>query len=107
MEGNMKVTFVKNNYLMIWNLLYGPSISIKTHAFKQKLWLTYKKEYRAIEHDKDEILTDIKNFIPDDNTLYDLLDDTKVFEQLEKETERHRMELMRIWDSTKKKSLKN
>jgi len=103
----MKITFTKNNYLIIWNLLYGPSISIKTHAFKQKLWLTYRKEYKAIEHDKDEILMDIKNFIPDDNTLYDLLEDTKVFNQLEKETERHRLELMKIWDTTKKQITAN
>jgi len=102
----MKITFIKNNYLIIWNLLYGPSISIKTHAVKQKLWLTYKKEYKAIEHDKDEILKDYKNFIPDDNTLYDLLEDSKVFTQLEKDTERHRLELMKIWDSNKKKIIK-
>lgn len=102
----MKLTFIKNNYLLIWNLLYGSSISIKTSAFKQKLWLTYKKEYKAIEYDKDEILKDIKNFIPDDNTLYDLLEDTKVFNQLERETERHRLELMKAWDSCKKEITK-
>lgn len=102
----MRLTFVKNNYIIIWNLLYGPSISIKTHAFKQKLWLTYKKEYKAIENDKKEILMDYKNFIPDDNTLYDLLEDTGVFNQLEKATERHRMELMKAWDSGKKKITK-
>lgn len=98
----MKLTFIKNNYLIIWNLLYGSSISMKTKAFKQKLWITYKKEYKAIENDKDEILKDIKNYIPDDNTLYDLLEDTKVFRQLEQETEKHRLELMKSWDHYKK-----
>ncbi len=102
----MKITFLVNNYLTIWNLLYGPSISMKTHAFKQKLWITYKKEYKAIEHNKDEILMDIKNFIPDDNTLYELLEDTKVFTQLEKESEKHRIELMKIWDKSKKQIIK-
>lgn len=98
----MKINFVQNNYLLIWNLLYGPSISIKTHAFKQKLWLTYKKEYKAIEHDKDEILTDLRNFIPDNNTMYALFEDTKVFEPLERDTERHRLFLMKSWDRLKK-----
>ena len=50
----MKLTFIKNNYLIIWNLLYGSSISMKTKAFKQKLWITYKKEYKAIENDKEQ-----------------------------------------------------
>lgn len=99
----MRLTFIKNNYLLIWNLLYGPSISIKTHAVKQKLWLIYKKEYKAIEQDKDAILKDRKNFIPDDNTLYDLLEDTKVMDHLEKETEKHRMELMKVWDQYKRR----
>ncbi len=102
----MRLTFIKNNYMIIWNLLYGPSISTKTHAFKQKLWLTYKKEYKAIENDKNEILRDLKNFIPDDNTLYDLLEDTSVFSQLEKATEKHRIELMKAWDSSKKRIIK-
>lgn len=106
----MNLTFIKNNDLLIWNLLYGSSISLKVHAFKQKLWLTYKKEYKKIENDKDEILKDSKNFIPDDNTLYDLLMDTKVFEKLESETEKERLELTKAWDKIKvqvKKTLKD
>ena len=102
----MRINFIKNNYLLIWNLLYGPSISIKTHAFKQKLWLTYKKEYKALASDKDEILMDIKNYIPNNNTLYDKIEDLKIFETLEKEAEKHRLELMKIWDFHKKRLIK-
>lgn len=98
----MNIKFVKNNDLLIWNLLYGTSVSLKVHAFKQKLWLTYKKEYKKIENDKDEILKDDKNFIPDDNTLYSLLSDTKVFEKIESDTEKERLELIKAWDKHKK-----
>lgn len=99
----MKINFITNNYLLIWNLLYGPSISMKMHMFKQKLWLIYKKEYKKIENDKDEILSDYKNFIPDDNTLYDLIEDSSVFPALTKEVERHRIKLMKEWDLIKRK----
>lgn len=99
----MKINFITNNYLLIWNLLYGSSISMKMHVFKQKLWLVYKKEYKKIENDKEEILHDSKNFIPDDNTLYNLLEDSSVFPVLMKEVEHHRIKLMREWDLLKTK----
>lgn len=99
----MKINFITNNYLLIWNLLYGPSISMKMHMFKQKLWLIYKKEYKKIENDKDEILSDYKNFIPDDNTIYDLIEDSSVFPVLIKEVEHHRIKLMKEWDLIKRK----
>ena len=99
----MKINFITNNYLLMWNLLYGPSISMKMHVFKQRLWLTYKKEYKKIENDKHEILMDSKNFIPDDNTLYDYLEDTNVFFQLAREAEHHRIKLMKEWDLVKRK----
>lgn len=99
----MKINFITNNYLLIWNLLYGPSISMKMHMFKQKLWLIYKKEYKKIENDKDEILSDYKNFIPDDNTLYDLIEDSSVFPVLIKDVEHHRIKLMKEWDLIKRK----
>lgn len=99
----MKINFITNNYLLIWNLLYGPSISMKMHMFKQKLWLIYKKEYKKIENDKDEILSDYKNFIPDDNTIYDLIEDSSVFPVLIKDVEHHRIKLMKEWDLIKRK----
>jgi len=76
---------------------------MKMHVFKQKLWLTYKKEYKKMEKDKDEILLDNKNFIPDDNTLYDLLDDSGVFSKIAMDVEHHRIRLMKEWDLVKKK----
>lgn len=97
----MKINFITNNYLLIWTLLYGPSISQQMHLFKQKLWTIYKKEYKKIENDKIEILKDYKNFIPDDNTLYDLIEDASIFPTLIKEVERHRISIMKEWDLLK------
>lgn len=98
----MKLNFVVNNYLLVWNLLYSPSISIKTNAFKKKLWLTYKSAYQKIEKDNIEILKDGKNFIPSDNTMYDYLDDTKLYDRLVKDAEKHRISILKMWDQHKK-----
>lgn len=103
----MKINFQTNDYLLIWNLLYGASISPKIHAFKQKLWTTYKKQYNSEIKDKDEMLRDIKNYIPDDDTLYNLVFENEVFLPIKEETEKHRIELLKTWDENKKNIIKN
>ncbi|MDD6223656.1 MAG: hypothetical protein PUB18_01490 [bacterium] len=103
----MKINFQTNDYLLTWNLLYGASISSKVHAFKQKLWITYKKQYTGCQKDKDEMLHDIKNYIPDDDILYNLIFETEIFEVLKSETEKHRNALLKIWDENKKEIQKN
>lgn len=103
----MKITFQTNDYLLIWNLLYGASISPKIHEFKQKIWLTYKKQYSNGVKDKDEMLRDIKNYIPDDDTLYNLVLEDDMFPKIKEETEKYRIELLKVWDENKKNIIKN
>lgn len=103
----MKLIFESNDYLLTWNLLYGASISQKIHTFKQKLWSTYKKKYNSNSSDKEEMLCDIKNYLPNDDTLYNLVFEQDFFETLKKETEKHRLALMKIWDKNKKETIKN
>lgn len=103
----MKLIFQVNDYLLAWNLLYGASISQKVHTFKQKLWTTYKRKYNASNKDKEEMLCDIKNYLPNDDTLYNLVFETELFEGIKKEAEEHRLALMKIWDKNKKAVVKN
>lgn len=103
----MKIEFLVNPYLLVWNLLFAPSISLKTNAYKKKLWLVYKNEYKKIENDKEQILLELKNFIPDDNTMYEKVEDTNVYERLVSDATRHRIELLRIWDTNKKEITKS
>ena len=98
----MKINFQANDYLLIWNLLYGASISPKIHTLKQKLWTNYKIQYNTGIKDKDEMLHDIKNYIPDDDTLYNLVFENDVFSEIKEETENHRVELLKTWDENKK-----
>lgn len=102
----MKLKFQVSDYLLTWNLLYGASISQKIHTFKQKLWSTYKKQYNSSSNDKEEMLCDIKNYIPDDDTLYNLVFGTELFEEIKNETDKHRLELLKIWDENQKTLLK-
>ncbi len=103
----MRLNFQTNDYLLIWNLLYGASISPRVHSFKQKLWTTYKKQYNGGFKDKEEMLQDFKNYIPDDDTLYNLVLESDTFMTIKRETEKHRVELLKIWDENKKNIIKN
>lgn len=103
----MRLNFITNDYLLTWNLLYGSSFSEAVHNFKQKLYLSHRKQYKSISKDKKEMLEDIKNFIPDNDTLYNLVFESKIFNNLKEDSEKHRLELLKIWDQYKKEFNKN
>lgn len=106
----MRLHFKTNDYLLTWNLLYGASFSESVHQFKTKQYKEHKKLYNDIAKDKDEMLRDIKNFIPDDDTLYNYVFETHLFNRLKNDTEKHRNKLLEIWDKNKRvlnKELKN
>lgn len=101
----MNLKFVVNDYILIWNLLFQASISESVHTLKQKIWINYKKEYNETFKDNPIILKDPKNFIPNDDTIYNILLETKEYEKIKKDTEKFRVNLLRIWDDNKKKSI--
>ncbi len=98
----MRLHFKTNDYLLTWNLLYGASFSESVHTFKQKLYKSHRNYYNGIGKDLKEMLTDIKNFIPDDDTLYNYVFDTELFNKLKDDVDKHRLELVKIWDQNKK-----
>ena len=100
----MNTKFIVNDYILIWNLLFGASISEPIYKLKQKIWDTYKNEYNSTFKDKSEILKDYKNFIPNNDTIYNIIIDTKDYERLKKQSESYRIELMQIWDKNKKET---
>ena len=100
----MNTKFIVNDYVLIWNLLFGASISEPIYKLKQKIWDTYKNEYNATFKDKLEILKDYKNFIPNNDTVYNIILDTKDYEKLKKQAETLRLEIMQVWDKNKKEN---
>ena len=98
----MNLKFIVNDYVLIWNLLFQASINEKIHKLKQKLWINYKKEYNNTYKDKELILKDPKNFIPNDDTIYNIVLESKEYERIKKATEKYRNQVLKIWDENKK-----
>lgn len=98
----MNVKFFVNDHILIWNLLFQASISEQIYNLKQKLWANFKSEYNNTYRDKSLILSDPKNFIPNDDTIYNIMTETREYEKLKRSTEKYRMELMKLWDSNKR-----
>ena len=102
----MNLKFIVNDYVLIWNLLFQASINEKIHKLKQKLWINYKKEYNNTYRDKELILKDPKNFIPNDDTIYNIVLESKEYEAIKKKTEKYRNQVLKIWDENKKNTTK-
>lgn len=100
----MNIKFMVNDYALIWTLLFQPSISETMYKLKQKLWLNYKNEYNSTYKDKTLILKDPKNFIPNDDTIYNIIIENKDYEKIKKNVEKHRLEIMKVWDKKKKET---
>ena len=98
----MKANFLLNDYTLIWALLFQGSVKESIYKLKQKLWLNYKNEYNQAYKDKSIILSDPKNFIPNDDTVYNFILANKDYEEIKKETEKYRREVMKIWDKNHK-----
>lgn len=101
----MDLKFVVNDYVLIWNLLFQASISSDIQKLKQKLWVNYHDEYNATYKDIGNILKDTKNFIPKDDTIYNIFLENKEYENIKKATEKYRMKLLEVWDKYKKATL--
>ena len=97
----MNVKFVVNEYTLVWYLLFQQSISVKLNNYKQKLWNNFQKEYIHLEREKQLILKDPKNYIPDNDTIYDLIKDFDDYNDLLKETDKYKVNILKVWDSYK------
>lgn len=98
----MKLDIIVNKYLLIWHLLYQSSVSDDIHNLKQELWANYKKEYSLVHGDKEEILKYLEDFIPNDDLIYNLLEDSPSYKIVKHETNRYRNNILEIWDQHRK-----
>lgn len=98
----MDIEFVINDYLLAWYLLFKPSFCEEIQDLKEKLWTNYRTQYTSMQKENIEILKYNKDFIPDDDTLYNLVFESDIFINLKKETEKLRQKLLTIWDKNSK-----
>lgn len=102
----MQLNFMVNKNLLIWNILYQASISEEIHFLKQKLWLNHKKEYSLLYNEKASILEDLEDYIPNDDLIYNLVEENPDYKKLKQETNRYRLLLLETWDMNRKKYVK-
>ena len=103
----MNLNFVLNDYILIWNLLFRASISSNIQDFKQKLWKNYRHSYNVLIKEEKHNLKDPKNYIPDDDTIFDMVRGSDIYKEIREETEKYRLDLLHTWDKLKKDLSKN
>ena len=91
-----------NDYLLAWYLLYGASLSREIDKFKRNLYTKYKKEYNFCYKDRSEILKYGKDFIPDNDILYNAVMTSNLFKSLKKETNKHCNSIQKLWENNYK-----
>lgn len=98
----MNIEIQVNDYLLAWYLLYGASLSKEIDKFKKSLYIKYRKEYNFCYKDRYEIVKYGKDYIPDNDVLYNAVFESELYKSLKKETNRHRLHITKLWDSNKK-----
>ena len=96
----MKLEVMVNEYLLAWYILYGASLSKEIDRFKKNLFTKYKKEYNFCYKDRMEILKYGKDFIPDNDILYNAVLTSSLFKSLKKETVKHRNNIEKMWEAS-------
>ena len=94
----MKLSFLVNDYILIWNILFQASVSEPIYKLKQKLWFTYKEQYNNTYKDRVTILKDVKNYIPNDDTIYNIMLESSEYQDILKSVEKYRLEIIKLWN---------
>ena len=98
----MNIEIMINDYLLAWYLLYGASLSKEIDRFKKTLYTKYKKEYNFCYKDRGEIIKYGKDFIPDNDILYNSVMESGLFKSLKKEAMYHKMHIQKLWETNQK-----
>ena len=97
----MNFEIIVNDYLLAWYLLYGASLSKEIDKLRKNLYSKYRQEYSFCYKDKNEIIKYGKDFIPDNDLLYNEIFNSELYNSLKKETNKHKMHLIKILDNDK------
>ncbi|MBQ8131367.1 MAG: hypothetical protein IJ193_02630 [Bacilli bacterium] len=66
----MNLKFEVNDYVLAWNLLFKSSITENIIESKRRIWKNYKNLYNKVYNDKELMMKDPRNFIPNNDTVY-------------------------------------
>lgn len=99
----MRLDIIVDKYLLIWHLLYQSSVSEDIHKLKQDLWGEHKREYSLVHKDKEEILKNAEDFIPNDDLIYNLVEVSPFYKRVKIDTNKYRNNILEIWDKNRRK----
>lgn len=98
---SVNLEIVVNDYLLAWYILYGASLSKEIDKFKKNLYIKYNKEYNFCYKDRAEIIKYGKDFIPDNDILYNAVLTSTLFKTLKKEAIKHKNGIERMWEGSR------
>lgn len=102
----MDIKFILNEYVLAWNLLFRESISKELNDYKQKIWKNYKKQYNNLYNEGSDIVIDPDNYIPKDDTIYNVLNDIDIYKDIYNNVLKYKVALAKVYDENKKDILK-
>ena len=103
----MKLNFIINKYLLMWYLLCRESNINEVNDFKQNFLSLHRKEAFMLIKEKDIIMSYLKDYIPDDDFIFNKFYNTDEFKKLQKDTNKYRISMLEAYDKNKKELLKN
>lgn len=103
----MRLNFIINKYLLMWYLLCRESNINEVNDFKQNFLSLHRKEAFMLIKEKDIIMSYLKDYIPDDDFIFNKFYNTDEFKKLQKDTNKYRISMLEAYDKNKKVLLKN
>jgi len=103
----MRLNFIINKYLLMWYLLCRESNINEVNNFKQNFLSLHRKEAFMLIKEKDIIMSYLKDYIPDDDFIFNKFYNTDEFKKLQKDTNKYRISMLESYDKNKKALLKN
>lgn len=98
----MKANFIVNEYILVWYILFNTLSNKNLCDTKKRLWKTFKNQYNATYKDKELILNNPKDFIPNNDIIYNILFENTEYQKIKKQTDKYRLKLLSIWDKNSK-----
>ena len=91
----------------MWYLLCRESNINEVNIFKQNFLSLHRKEAFMLIKEKDIIMSYLKDYIPDDDFIFNKFYNTDEFKKLQKDTNKYRISMLEAYDKDKKVLLKN
>jgi len=98
----MRLNFIINKYLLMWYLLCRESNINEVNKFKQNFLSLHRKESFMLIKEKNIIMNLLKDYIPDDDFIFNKFSNTDEFKKLLKDTNRYRISMLEAYDKNQK-----